>query len=67
LIADIEGLLYLLQAGLPLAVQQAEHVGATRTRMLATVKRFKRSLDYLSEEAKLPKEGTPTSSWSEIL
>jgi signal transduction histidine kinase len=61
-IANIEGLLYLLQAELPRTVQQAEHVGPTLTRMLAAVERFKRTIDHLTEVSKLQKEHTPTTT-----
>jgi signal transduction histidine kinase len=57
-ISNIEGLLYLLQEELPPAVQQAEHVGPTLTRMLEAVERFKRTIDHLTEVSKLQKEYT---------
>jgi signal transduction histidine kinase len=58
-ISNIEGLLYLLQDELPLAVQQEGHVTPTLTRMLEAVERFKRTIDHLTEVSKLQKEHAP--------
>jgi signal transduction histidine kinase len=61
-IANIEGLLYLLQEELPAGVTQQENVGPTLTRMLGSVERFKRTIDHLTEVSKLQKEHTPATS-----
>ena len=55
-IANIEGLLYLLQEELPAAVAQDAQVKPTLTRMLDSVERFKRTIDHLTEVSKLQKE-----------
>jgi PAS domain S-box-containing protein len=59
-IANIEGLLYLLQEELPPAVVQAKNIGPTLTRMLDAVERFKRTISHLTEVSKLQKEHAPT-------
>jgi PAS domain S-box-containing protein len=58
-ISNIEGLLYLLQEELPTDVAQAEQVGPTLARMLASVERFKRTIYHLTEVSKLQKEHAP--------
>jgi signal transduction histidine kinase len=58
-IANIEGLLYLLQEELPPGATEEENVGPTLTRMLEAVERFKRTIDHLTEVSKLQKEHTP--------
>ena len=55
-ISNIEGLLYLLQEELLPAVSQDAEVGATLTRMLGAVERFKRTIEHLTEVSKLQKE-----------
>jgi signal transduction histidine kinase len=61
-IANIEGLLYLLQEELPPEVTQQKNVGPTLTRMLESVERFKRTIDHLTEVSKLQREHTSASS-----
>ena len=58
-IANIEGLLYLLQEELPAAVAQAAEVSPVLARMLEAVERFKRTIDHLTEVSKLQKEHAP--------
>jgi signal transduction histidine kinase len=60
-IANIEGLLYLLQEELPADMNKQGNVGATLTRMLGSVERFKRTIDHLTEVSKLQREHTPAS------
>lgn len=55
-ISNIEGLLYLLREELPPAVAEGEYIGPTLTRMLEAVERFKRTIEHLTEVAKLQKE-----------
>ncbi|OGX87936.1 PAS domain-containing protein [Hymenobacter coccineus] len=61
-IANIEGLLYLLQEELPAEVAQNVEVGPALTRMLAAVERFKRTIDHLTEVSKLQKEHAPATT-----
>ncbi|MET4107612.1 PAS domain-containing protein [Hymenobacter sp. UYP22] len=61
-ISNIEGLLSLLQEELPAEVAQDAEVGSTLSRMLDAVERFKRTIDHLTEVAKLQKEHTPTTT-----
>jgi signal transduction histidine kinase len=60
-IANIEGLLYLLQEELPADMSQQGNVGAALTRMFGSVERFKRTIDHLTEVSKLQREHTPAS------
>ncbi|WP_022826283.1 PAS domain-containing sensor histidine kinase [Hymenobacter norwichensis] len=61
-ISNIEGLLYLLQEGLPPAVAQDEEVGPTLTRMHDAVERFTRTIDHLTDVSKLQKEHAPATT-----
>ena len=61
-ITNLEGLLYLLQAELPAAVTQDELVAGTLTRMLDSVERFKRTIDQLTEVAKLQQAHAPAAA-----
>ncbi|SMB92452.1 PAS/PAC sensor signal transduction histidine kinase [Hymenobacter roseosalivarius DSM 11622] len=61
-IANIEGLLYLLQEELPAEVAQDAEVGPTLARMLEAVERFKRTIDHLTEVSKLQKEHAPATT-----
>ncbi len=61
-IANIEGLLYLLQEELPAEVVQNAEVSPTLARMLDSVERFKRTIDHLTEVSKLQKENAPATT-----
>ena len=61
-ISNIEGLLYLLQEGLPPAVAQDEEVGPTLARMFESVERFTRTIDHLTDVSKLQKAHAPATT-----
>ncbi|MBO2012098.1 PAS domain-containing protein [Hymenobacter negativus] len=61
-ISNIEGLLYLLQEGLPPEVAGEAEVDQILARMLDAVERFKRTIDHLTEVSKLQKEHAPTAT-----
>ena len=61
-IANIEGLLSLLQVELPAEVAQTAEVGSTLTHMLDAVERFKRTIEHLTDVSKLQKEHMPATA-----